>query len=911
MRILALLILLLSASACDDSGLVNSGAGEDGLTSPELGPDVSGIDAAQEDASQPDTTEPDLEAEDTTPISTCEPGEGCFGEPCTNADDCLSGICTMHLGDQVCSKTCDEACPQGWACTLVGAGGDGQYVCLSTFSHLCLPCESSEGCTADKPNACVKYQDGTSFCGGACDVDTPCPSGYACEQVETANGAISSQCVNTAGVCPCSNLAIDSALSTSCEVSNDIGTCEGIRLCEETGLSACSALDATTEVCNGVDDDCNGFIDDGTCDDGNACTVDTCNGADGCVHEPLDEGECLDGDSCTIGDHCEAGVCVGTPIDCDDGDPCTKDSCNGLGGCAFEPIAALCDDGDACTLGDFCQDGVCTGNVTLSCDDGNPCTDDSCGDAGCVNAPNELACDDGSVCTQSDVCSDGACLGSDLLACDDAKPCTNDACDPVFGCQVSPNTNPCSDDDVCTVGDTCQEGACVVGEVSLGCDDGNPCTDDACDSQSGCVFTPNDVACDDGNDCTVMDACIEGACVGTGDTSCDDGDPCTQDSCAVNGGCQYTDVVGLCSDGDACTFGDTCVNGACTPGPELGCNDGNPCSTDQCDPNQGCVFTFNNDDCDDGNVCTAGDACLDGQCAGFLPAACDDGNPCTMDTCDSDSGCVHTPMDAPCNDGNACTVVDACMDGACVGSQDLACEDGNPCTQDACDAEIGCVFSPVDGNCDDGNVCSTNDTCQAGVCAAGPLLDCSGQIQGLCQEASCNPATGCTVNNVPNCCGNGVVENGETCDDSNAAAGDGCDPNCQTEIPDGCFEDWLVGSPCNGVNYGNGCSPQDTGYHFKGVIDGYACWWHHKNQAWNTTPESNFWHLAEHFGATPGVGKCNWCENKANQPNPNAYDSCNSYFSEGNVGAWGWCAESDNNSVGFVCIPTEGIPGCN
>ncbi len=208
MRILALLILLLSASACDDSGLVNSGAGEDGLTSPELGPDVSGIDAAQEDASQPDTTEPDLEAEDTTPISTCEPGEGCFGEPCTNADDCLSGICTMHLGDQVCSKTCDEACPQGWACTLVGAGGDGQYVCLSTFSHLCLPCESSEGCTADKPNACVKYQDGTSFCGGACDVDTPCPSGYACEQVETANGAISSQCVNTAGVCPCSNLAM-------------------------------------------------------------------------------------------------------------------------------------------------------------------------------------------------------------------------------------------------------------------------------------------------------------------------------------------------------------------------------------------------------------------------------------------------------------------------------------------------------------------------------------------------------------------------------------------------------------------------------------------------------------------------------------------------------------------------------
>ena len=138
----------------------------------------------------------------------------------------------MHMGDQVCSKTCDEACPEGFACTLVGSGGDGQYVCLSKFSHLCLPCETSEGCTADKPNACVKYGDGTSFCGGSCDLDNPCPSGYACQEVETANGASTYQCVNTAGVCPCSNLAIDSALSTPCEVTNDIGTCEGIRLCE-------------------------------------------------------------------------------------------------------------------------------------------------------------------------------------------------------------------------------------------------------------------------------------------------------------------------------------------------------------------------------------------------------------------------------------------------------------------------------------------------------------------------------------------------------------------------------------------------------------------------------------------------------------------------------------------------------
>jgi len=30
-----------------------------------------------------------------------------------------------------------------------------------------------------------------------------------------------------------------------------------------------------------------------------------------------------------------------------------------------------------------------------------------------------------------------------------------------------------------------------------------------------------------------------------------------------------------------------------------------------------------------------------------------------------------------------------------------------------------------------------------------------------------------------------------------------------------------------------------------------------------------------------------------------------------NVGAWSWWAESNPNSVGFVCIPHEGHPACN
>lgn len=47
-------------------------------------------------------------------------------------------------------------------------------------------------------------------------------------------------------------------------------------------------------------------------------------------------GECDDGDPCTT-DTCVDNACVNTPIDCDDGDPCTNDSCvNGV--CIHDPI---------------------------------------------------------------------------------------------------------------------------------------------------------------------------------------------------------------------------------------------------------------------------------------------------------------------------------------------------------------------------------------------------------------------------------------------------------------------------------------------------------------------------------------------------------------------------------------------
>ena len=77
----------------------------------------------------PGHSPPDVTDAESDASGGCQPGEGCFGEPCESADDCLSSICTMHMGDTVCSKTCDATCPQGWSCQFVNAGGgDGQFV---------------------------------------------------------------------------------------------------------------------------------------------------------------------------------------------------------------------------------------------------------------------------------------------------------------------------------------------------------------------------------------------------------------------------------------------------------------------------------------------------------------------------------------------------------------------------------------------------------------------------------------------------------------------------------------------------------------------------------------------------------------------------------------------------------------
>ncbi len=960
-------------------------------------------------------------------LPECQPGDGCFLDPCTTNEDCLSGFCLKHLGQGVCTVSCVEECPPGWSCQHVDTGSpDFTYLCVSNYPNLCKPCQNGAGCVgaAGGEDLCVDYGVAGNFCGGSCALPgtegPTCPAGFVCKEVTSVDGLESTECQPETGVCECTATAIANQLWTPCELAGEFGTCIGKRVCLATGLSECDAVAAAAEVCNGVDDDCDGDIDEpdavggdliNLCDDGNDCTQDVCGGPDGCTNEALDGTECGDGDPCTVADHCVEGSCQGTLAVCDDSNPCTDDSCGIDGGCLFVDNVADCDDdnpctvadqcqagqctgvavacdcqvdadcapledgnlcngtlfcdtdqlpyqcavapgtevvcpdpdgpeaacqaascdplsgdcslvpandgfacsdGDLCTIGDVCQEGACLPGTPVNCTDGNLCTDDSCdaqtgcqnvpntlpcqdGNActvldqcqegacvpgkplacddgnlctddgcdaveGCWSKPNDLACDDGNVCTLNDQCQAGVCAPMAELSCDDDNLCTTDSCHPVDGCQNLFNSAPCDDGSNCTVGDHCQEGACVGG-MAVECDDGNVCTDDVCTPEAGCQHVPNQLPCDDANECTINDQCAGGKCLGAGSLECDDANPCTKDICLPAGGCDHVNIDGGCSDGDSCTLNDSCVDGLCQPGPQLPCDDSNPCTADSCAEGK-CLFVPQDGQCDDGNACTENDACLDGKCQASTPVVCDDSNPCTTDyctpqdgcqtldnalpcddadactvgdqcqagecqsgapldcddqntctadSCDALNGCQYLNLEVSCDDGNACTVGDSCADGACQSGVDsLDCDDANLCTDDICVPKSGCVNTPNADVCDDSNACTVGDVCKAGLCLPGLVpLACDDNI--LCTADTCDADLGCVHTLVMPCCGNQLVEEPEECDDGNYANNDACTATCQLPTCDDGYTNGLetdkdCGGSCPACSDGAGCA---------------------------------------------------------------------------------------------------------
>ncbi len=161
-------------------------------------------------------------------------------------------------------------------------------------------------------------------------------------------------------------------VGTGC--SPDSGGSRGDAGSSGTDAGRDGGADAGTETC----------ASDGECDDGHDCTVDTCRVGGTCHHEPVHE-LCADGERCTLTNGCSSGcendddcndgvfcngteTCIrgdcfdGADADCDDGNPCTVDSCDpGFDGCRYE-------------VADGCDAGLPPADAGIPCDDFDPST---------------------------------------------------------------------------------------------------------------------------------------------------------------------------------------------------------------------------------------------------------------------------------------------------------------------------------------------------------------------------------------------------------------------------------------------------------------------------------------------------------------------------------------------------------
>ncbi|MCC6621381.1 MAG: PQQ-binding-like beta-propeller repeat protein [Deltaproteobacteria bacterium] len=414
----------------------------------ETAADASAPDATGGDA--PDDADTRDATGDASPADTGGLTPGAFGWPCDDNDECDSGYCIEGYAGRQCSETCTDRCAEGWSCRLdLSSGVDDVFVCVQSFPNLCRPCDDNATCARDGATGarCLPRGDDGAFCGGACTTAS-CPSGYTCKASVDVGGEVTPQCVPDDGAeCACSPRAIADGATTMCRAANTIGVCAGERQCTAAGLTACDAPAPATDLCNGLDDDCDGQTDEAhapvACVNESAfgaCPgTTTCAGLDG----PICDGPTPVRERC--GDAVD-GNCDGE-VDAEDAEGCVPFYVDGDGDRFGVGVArCLCaPSGDFTATGDGdCDDtrGVVRPDAAEVCDGlDNDCdgqTDDE-GAIGCTiwyhdgdgdgfGDPATFAC----LCAPDEAAGFTAASGTD---CDDevaaAHPAAPEACDGV------------------------------------------------------------------------------------------------------------------------------------------------------------------------------------------------------------------------------------------------------------------------------------------------------------------------------------------------------------------------------------------------------------------------------------------------------------------------------------------------
>ncbi|AKF02991.1 vWA domain-containing protein [Sandaracinus amylolyticus] len=485
---------------------------------------------------------------------TCTGGVGPMSEVCDGDDDDCDG--RVDEGNPGGGASCGESdvgeCHLG---TLQCTGG--ALVCSGARGprgELCNTLDDDCDTRVDEgdPEAGAPCGDDTGECSAGttrCRGGTLVCDGGAGPSAEVCNG-LDDDCDG----------AIDDEIPVGAACGSDVGECvPGVNVCDaESGTLVCSgAIGPTAEACNLLDDDCDTRIDEALAD-GATCGA--------------DEGLCMAGALRCVGG---VEICVGEVppdvevCDCDDND------CDGATD-EPPPSGSLCPPGSAC-VDCQCARPCVDGEFGYQCPTGRSprvedgvchCVADRCDDARCatetVELAGEVACAPESDDVARCVCRNNECTFA----------CAGVQCPPGLACDPRDTTGRCVEDDCrglgCGDGELCDRatGACVPDPcATTDCDDALACRAGVCETSCADVECPPGARCHAG--ACEIDRCADVECAAREVCDPASGD-CVEDRCAGRvcpEGTVCAPVTGECGvdpcDALRCPAGQICIDGDC------------------------------------------------------------------------------------------------------------------------------------------------------------------------------------------------------------------------------------------------------------------------------------------------------------------------------------------------------------